>query len=640
MNIARILLLLGLLASPAATQVCGDCNGDGVVNILDALTGAQHSAAIVQLTGVDFTNCNVTGLLEPDPGAMVDILDALTLAQSAAGLGSPLMCAVLNSPPTVTIRAPTMGTFRGTVTILLDADDPDLDPLDLLFEFSTDAGATFALASPAGTGTVSANPGMVGSPAIAETFHWDTVADGLAPASIVSVGFRVTADDGMQAASDQVGFDVDNRPTMIACPQVTAPPAAPLQCNCELQFPFANGIPCDVPEAGTQYYVSAMSGSDLGTGASPGSAWASLCHAMSTAPPGSTIRVAEGTYLTEDIRVSTDLVVKGGFDPTFTFWDPDLYPSVFHGRLTLDHPDCVWGGFKMITDTSTSGNVYWHNLNQGTFVRNYVQAIFRAPGSGSVYGLVIRTPVGGRIALRCNDIYFRNERSGGTYRAIRHYVFSGDSILDSNRICAERGVGVSGSAYTVAGYGPCSTSPASITMTNNLVENGVSSGYAMSIYGCGDSDLTLTLTNNTFLSRGRGIHGYGGSSGTNYLRWNLTNNVVFSGSGGSTGVDVATANPTRVEITSSENNLVFGFGNNAIQPTPIYAAGDDTSGTPTAATVFANPAMGDFHVLPGGAADGQGLNVFGLPGYGGVTLDLDQQARAMTGPWDRGAHGR
>jgi hypothetical protein len=72
--------------------VCGDCNGDLTVTILDALTAAQHSAAIIQLSGVEFTNCNVIGVLEPDPLADVSILDALTLAQAAAGLPVSLVC--------------------------------------------------------------------------------------------------------------------------------------------------------------------------------------------------------------------------------------------------------------------------------------------------------------------------------------------------------------------------------------------------------------------------------------------------------------------------------------------------------------------------------------------------------------------
>jgi hypothetical protein len=72
--------------------LCGDCNGDGVVSIVDALTAAQHAAGLSLLSGTAFSSCNVLGLLEPDPGAEVNILDALALAQSVAGLGVVLSC--------------------------------------------------------------------------------------------------------------------------------------------------------------------------------------------------------------------------------------------------------------------------------------------------------------------------------------------------------------------------------------------------------------------------------------------------------------------------------------------------------------------------------------------------------------------
>lgn len=72
--------------------LCGDCNGDGVVSILDALIAAQHAAGLYTITGDDFTRCNVTGLLEPDPAAVVDILDALFIARYSAGFPTSLVC--------------------------------------------------------------------------------------------------------------------------------------------------------------------------------------------------------------------------------------------------------------------------------------------------------------------------------------------------------------------------------------------------------------------------------------------------------------------------------------------------------------------------------------------------------------------
>ena len=74
---------------PCDTILCGDCNQDGSINILDALKAAQHSAGVVTLVGAAFDNCNVNR----DTGSTtVDILDALALARFDLGLGGPLSC--------------------------------------------------------------------------------------------------------------------------------------------------------------------------------------------------------------------------------------------------------------------------------------------------------------------------------------------------------------------------------------------------------------------------------------------------------------------------------------------------------------------------------------------------------------------
>ena len=80
--------------------LCGDCDGDGSVTILDALAAAHHGAGIITLVGQQFTDCDVNST------AQVDVLDALILAQAAAGLGVTLNCgmAPVNQPPVLTIE--------------------------------------------------------------------------------------------------------------------------------------------------------------------------------------------------------------------------------------------------------------------------------------------------------------------------------------------------------------------------------------------------------------------------------------------------------------------------------------------------------------------------------------------------------
>ena len=66
--------------------VCGDCNGDGTLSILDALIAAQHGVGALILVGQAFDSCNVDGDMD------VDVLDALLLAQGASGLPVSLVC--------------------------------------------------------------------------------------------------------------------------------------------------------------------------------------------------------------------------------------------------------------------------------------------------------------------------------------------------------------------------------------------------------------------------------------------------------------------------------------------------------------------------------------------------------------------
>ena len=80
------------MSCPVASTSCGDCNLDGVINILDALVAAQIAASLVGPSPQQFDWCNVSGAIYPDPAAIVNILDALLIAQTAAGLPVTLVC--------------------------------------------------------------------------------------------------------------------------------------------------------------------------------------------------------------------------------------------------------------------------------------------------------------------------------------------------------------------------------------------------------------------------------------------------------------------------------------------------------------------------------------------------------------------
>ena len=89
---STILILPSLLAIATAQLPCGDCNGDGFVNIVDGLQASRYAAGLSMLTPAEFSACNTAGAIEPDPAADVTIIDALSIARHVVGLGPGLTC--------------------------------------------------------------------------------------------------------------------------------------------------------------------------------------------------------------------------------------------------------------------------------------------------------------------------------------------------------------------------------------------------------------------------------------------------------------------------------------------------------------------------------------------------------------------
>jgi len=415
------------------------------------------------------------------------------------------------------------------------------------------------------------------------------------------------------------------------------PPSEPLGSTCRLQFPPAAGIPCAIATPGTQYYVSATRGSDGNPGTSPDKPWATLGHAVQAAP-GGTVRVAAGTYTGPTLSLGRSLTVKGGFDDSFSSWDPDRYPTTYTGPVSLSHDGAVLGGFRLVARAANLGWApSWHTVRAGTFIRNYVELVYTANDPNHITAVNAGASEGRTVRVQCNDIYIRGSSGSplGTH-ALTFDANSGRAEASSNRICADHNPSIWVN-YAISGYGSCSSSAgaASVTLTNNVIEvmqREWSQGpiWGVHFYGC-HSDMDVILTNNTVLSSGTGLGGYSGEGGAT-IRWKLTNNIIFSEGSRGSAADVGTT-----RIVSSGNNLFFGYASNTPRPAPASSTGDDTSGTAVMGTVFQDAARGDFRPRAGGPAVGTGLNVHGLGTHGSVTTDLAQQPRPPDGAWDRGA---
>jgi len=418
-----------------------------------------------------------------------------------------------------------------------------------------------------------------------------------------------------------------------SCTSFSIPTQGALSTNCEQVFPPTTGVPITIAETAVKYYVNASGGSDNNDGKTPAKAWSTLCKAVAMAPGGSTILVAQGGYASTSVIVAKELTIKGGYSSNFANWSPDTYPTVFYGQLTLDHNKAVWGGFRMKTTPTTS--LTQHNLRAGKFVRNYVETLFSG-GATTSASLGATACVGATSTLLGNDVYSRSTTST-SHAAIQFGNQRGATILDSNRICVE-GKASGATTYAITGSGPnLGGSVPTLIARNNVLEAASNNAYLVNFLGSsGGIDFNLIFTNNTMLGRTYGISGTGATSGK--MRWRLTNNILFSLTGGSTAVSLGSG--AGVSLDSVENNLVFGFNNNIfnVVPAPAVSAGNDTTNTPTATSVFINATAGDLRLKTGGQGDGTGKNVYNQSTYGTVTTDLMQSPRPSTGSWDRGAY--
>ena len=92
---AALACVVSTLLTPALAQqiLCGDCDGNNRIEIVDALKAAQTATGIATIISPDLEACDVQ---PPGGNGLVSITDALGIAQYVVGLPGILDC---NPPP-------------------------------------------------------------------------------------------------------------------------------------------------------------------------------------------------------------------------------------------------------------------------------------------------------------------------------------------------------------------------------------------------------------------------------------------------------------------------------------------------------------------------------------------------------------
>lgn len=197
-------LALLFLLPGAGAQLCGDCDRDGVIVILDALRASRIGVGLEPELPTDSLVCDV------DLDTRIGILDAFRMAQEAVGLAPTLTCVATSSP--LTLGVTPVAPFSSDISVDYILVDSESDLSTLLVEVSMDAGASFPIVASegiGGDGTIGLSTSPTGEPHV---YVWDSLAD-LGAIAVFDVVLRITASDAMAGTPGYSGLIVvDNRP--------------------------------------------------------------------------------------------------------------------------------------------------------------------------------------------------------------------------------------------------------------------------------------------------------------------------------------------------------------------------------------------------------------------------------------------